>query len=491
VELEGSSHGEPDGAEAVRDLDRSAEVSVTVHLGIGGQGFDRPKALDSYRRFASDHSLWMRESAERCIRLGGAHRNMGRAFGTALRLYDDGAHRFRGRSGPLTVPEELAPWTLAVLGLDQRPLIRRRNLAAEAAPADGKGIWPADVARLYGIDQYTAAGPSVAIIALGGGYSPDDLQQAAEANGHQPPDVQDHKVSGIGNILGYDPAADQELALDIQVLAGLLPSAQIQVYFAANNEDGLTAALRKAVSDNQASVVSISWGSAESLWPDGLRAAAQSALEDAGKQKMTVVAAAGDHLAAGGLKDGAPHVLFPASSPLVLACGGTEIALDASGTAIHEESVWNSAAKGEFEGTGGGISDVFAVPDYQKSTPLPASLKDRQQRRGIPDVAALASAVPGYRIILSGEPQNMRGTSGAAPLWAAIVAMANALRGGRLGPVHSRLYAVPSLCRQITDGNNCWQGMGFDAGPGWNACTGLGVPTSATVEGLRLIPLEV
>ena len=201
-----------------------------------------------------------------------------------------------------------------------------------------------------------------------------------------------------------------------------------------------------------------------------------------------MVAAAGDKLAMGDGSDRAAHVLYPASSPRVLACGGTEIALDPSGNAIRDEFVWNSQTVDGFEGTGGGISDVFSVPDYQKNTPLPVSPKDGQKRRGTPDVAALASAVPGYRIIVGGEIKKMRGTSAAAPLWAALVAMANALRGPRLGAVHDRLYAVPSLCREIMQGNNRRDGVGFDAGPVWNACTGLGVPTSATVEGLRLIP---
>ena len=159
-----------------------------------------------------------------------------------------------------------------------------------------------------------APGQCVAIIALGGGYLPSDLQQAADANWHKPPAVADCAVNGMGNIFGFDPRADQELALDIQVLAALVHSARIAVYFAANNEDSLTAALRKAVADNEASVVSISWGSAESLWPEGMRAAAQSALEDAAKRKVTVVAAAGDKLATSDMADGAPHVLYPASS---------------------------------------------------------------------------------------------------------------------------------------------------------------------------------
>ena len=70
-----------------------------------------------------------------------------------MRIYDDGERRFRARTGPLPIPEELAPWTLAVLGLDERPVVRRRRLTAAAAPGDGKGLWPAEVATVEDWEQ--------------------------------------------------------------------------------------------------------------------------------------------------------------------------------------------------------------------------------------------------------------------------------------------------------------------------------------------------
>ena len=171
VELPGSDHGKPNEAEVIGNVDPKAEVFVTVHLRTDGEGLNRSRAVQGFRRFASEHDLWMRDGiTERCLRLGGTYKDIARAFGTVLRVYEDGSHQFHGRSGPLTVPEELAPWTLAVTGLDQRPLIPRRPLAPEAAPADGEGLWPADVARLYGIKPEPQLQPCVAVIALGGGY---------------------------------------------------------------------------------------------------------------------------------------------------------------------------------------------------------------------------------------------------------------------------------------------------------------------------------
>jgi kumamolisin len=141
---------------------------------------------------------------------------------------------------------------------------------------------------------------------------------------------------------------------------------------------------------NRPTVLSISWGSAEKFWQPGPRDAIQAALADAVRLKVSVTAASGDYLATGGLSDGAAHVFFPSSSPYVLACGGTKLNLQDG--AIASEKVW----KEETIGTGGGISDVFPVPDYQMNASLPQSVTTGKKGRGVPDVAAAAASVPGY-----------------------------------------------------------------------------------------------
>lgn len=172
------------------------------------------------------------------------------------------------------------------------------------------------------------------------------------------------------------------------------------------------------------------------------------------------------------MNDGHAHVNYPGSSPYVLGCGGTLMTLDAAGTAIADEIVWNDGMRG----TGGGISDIYAVPSYQSSVTLPASRNDGKQRRGVPDVAAAAAEKNGYRIALRGAEIVASGTSAVAPLWGAFIALVNEQRGEPLGFLNGRLYQNPTLLRQITSGNNMAGGIGYAAGPGWNACTGLGVP---------------
>jgi kumamolisin len=174
--------------------------------------------------------------------------------------------------------------------------------------------------------------------------------------------------------------------------------------------------------------------------------------------------------------DGKAHVDYPASSPYVLACGGTAVTLDAAG-AIADEVVWNDG----FTGTGGGISDLYPVPAYQDAHVLPPSFNDGKKRRGVPDVAAAASRLNGYRIIVDAGEIVASGTSASAPLWGACLALANAERGKPLGFLNTRLYRQSSLLRPIVTGNNIATGtnIGYQATRGWSACTGLGVPKGA------------
>jgi kumamolisin len=398
---------------------------------------------------------------------------MSEIFGASLGVYDDGHRRFRGRSGSLLIPAQIAPWTRAVLGFDQRPVVNR--LPGLAGEGQGDGLLPTEIAALYGIpSDGDFSTQCVGVIALGGGYLSSDLG-AAMAQMHRPAaNVINESVSGVTNDFGGGTPADQEIALDLQILAALLPNAKIVVYFAANRIESLVDAIHRAVWDdtNRPQVLSVSWGSAEKFWTECERDAVQAALADAVRLRVTMVFASGDDLATGGLTDGKAHVFFPASSPYVVGCGGTRAALDSDQKHIASEVAWNDGT----QGTGGGISDVFPVPAYQSNLSLPQSVNDGAARRGVPDVAGAAAKSPGYRICLGGRPTVKDGTSAAAPLWAALIAHANALRGAPVGLVNSSLYANPSFFREITKGNNRVGGKGYDAGPGWNACTGLGAP---------------
>ncbi len=193
---------------------------------------------------------------------------------------------------------------------------------------------------------------------------------------------------------------------------------------------------------------------------------------------ITVAVAAGDH--------GAPdtddptetraNVDFPASSPNVLACGGTRLIGDATG--ITSETVWN-----EHDGwaTGGGVSEFFPLPAYQKSVGVPKSINPGGKvGRGVPDVSGNADSNTGFIIRVDGSDQVIGGTSAVAPLWAGLVALLNSGRTQTVGFITPKLYGIKSstnALRDITDGDNGVNKVpGYKAKPGWDACTGLGSP---------------
>ena len=154
----------------------------------------------------------------------------------------------------------------------------------------------------------------------------------------------------------------------------------------------------------------------------------------------------------------------------MLACGGTR--LEAKNGVIIAETVWN-----DLDGwaTGGGVSEVFARPDYQKHAGVPKSANPRGKAgRGVPDVAGNADGATGYKVLVDGQSAIFGGTSAVAPLWAGLIALLNQAKGDRLGFMHPKLYALDAGkgFRDIVQGDN---GV-YKAKEGWDPCTGLGTP---------------
>jgi kumamolisin len=169
---------------------------------------------------------------------------------------------------------------------------------------------------------------------------------------------------------------------------------------------------------------------------------------------------------------------FPASSPYVLACGGTT--LEGSGTTITSEVVWNELAIGE-GATGGGVSTLFPLPTWQQGSKVPAPTT-AAGGRGTPDVAGDADPSTGYEVRVDGQTMVIGGTSAVAPLWAGLIALANQQNGVAAGFVNPALYAAGAskAFRDITGGNN----GAFSAGPGWDACSGQGSPVGSAIISL-------
>jgi kumamolisin len=200
-------------------------------------------------------------------------------------------------------------------------------------------------------------------------------------------------------------------------------------------------------------------------------AALDAACQSAAALGVTITAASGDNGSSDGVTDGKNHVDFPSSSPHVLACGGTN--LQGSGSSITSETVWNEQPQGG--ATGGGVSNVFTLPSWQSKAKVPAPANPAGGR-GVPDVAGDADPATGYIVRVDGKIMVIGGTSAVAPLWAGLIALANQQNGKPAGFINPLIYAAKakSAFRDITATNN----GSFKAGPGWDACTGLGSPVA-------------
>ncbi len=486
VDLPGSARQPMFGARELGPVAPDHQVQVTVVLRRKDAAGSDEQLLE---RFAHEHSLTLRSwhPNRRSAMLLGSAATMSSAFGVTLTSYEiqGTGVRFRGRTGSVMIPQELSGIVIAVLGLDTRPVAKphfRRCNEACAEPLFHRKkrqpttFTPPQLAALYNFPHgLTGEGETVGIIELGGGYRPADLTTYFKGLGVAEPNIVAVSVDGAINAPGSD--ADGEVMLDIEVAGSVAPGAKIAVYFAANTDQGFLDAITTASHDtvNNPSILSISWGGPEDSWTDQARGAMNTAFEDAAALGITVTVAAGDSGADDGVGDGALHVDFPASSPWVLSCGGTKVI--ASGSTIASEVTWNELSSGN-GGTGGGVSLCFPVPDYQLKTKIPAQQQTGAMGRGVPDVSGDADPISGYIVRVDGQQTVIGGTSAVAPLWAGLFALINQKLGAPVGFANPKLYTfAETTFRDIILGTN----GAYTAGPGWDACTGLGSPNGTAL----------
>jgi kumamolisin len=495
IKVPGSERKPMPGSRVVGSVDPEEVISVSIilrHQAVA-QG-NNPQTMQAMEDFAHEHELTVAEVnlKKRRIQMRGTLEALSAAFGADLKCYqiDDTGPTFRGRTGTLSMPAEFKDYVLAVLGLDSRPVAKphfrfNRRKHQPAGPPPGT-FTPPQVAKLYNYPSgANGSGQTVAIIELGGGFRKSDLKTYFQEIGVKQPSVTAVSVDGGHNSPGGD--ADGEVMLDIEVAGAIAPGASYAVYFAPNTDQGFVDAITDAVHDTarKPSVISISWGGPEDSWTEQGRDAMNAALQDAATLGVTVTVAAGDNGSTDGVGDGHLHVDFPASSPYVLACGGTKLA--GSGSQISSETVWNETANKE-GATGGGISKVFALPSYQASAKVDVNPETKFAGRGVPDVAGVADPVTGYAIRVDGQNTVVGGTSAVAPQWAALVAILNQELGKPVGFINPTLYSLPKgTLNDISQGNNDDSNLGhYSAGSGWDACTGLGTANgSALLDALQ------
>jgi len=478
------------------------------------------------------------DTARRLVQVSGTVAQLSRAFVVELAQYWTSKEVYRGREGAIYLPNAVADVVEGVFGLDNRRMARRMVRGSTAGP-----VTPPQVAQAYNFPNPAngAKGQTIAILEFSGptsvnptcGFAQSDIDgfidnlnattgsrlsttpvksvtvnRSKEAPGNVP-------GGSAKNFTGGD--GDVEVALDIEMVVSVAQQANVVVYFAPITEQGWVDAVTQIVVDttNDPSVLSISWGWSEletnadlspkdsepSPWPFEWTQQAFNkmthAFQSAAAIGMTVLVSSGDSGSDCGEQDGKAHVMYPASDPWVIACGGTIV----NKLSPLSEDTWNDAGGA----TGGGVSDLVSPVPWQANANVPISVNaDRRKGRGVPDVAGNASPNSGYDLWLYGHPTSklkitsgegagqpfgpVGGTSAAAPLYAALIALINAALKRRVGYLNPTLYGLGSsgVFRDINDGAGnavSWKNEdgskggpspGYTSGAGWDACTGWG-----------------
>ena len=395
--------------------------------------------------------------------------------------------------------------------------------AAGDAPAQG-AYTDNEIAGAYGFDALYAAGDEGAgtTIAVYELEADDPADIAAFANCYGTHSAISYvKVDGGA---GVGPGSD-EAAFDIENLIGFAPEAHLLVYQAPNSSSGLPGSgpydlYSAIINQDRAQVVSVSWGQCEVQLGSRAARAESTLFEQAAVQGQTIVAAGGDDGAedcdTGGARSStALAVDDPAAQPLVTGVGGTT--LQSLGPPPTERA-WDSGAAAETTAPsvgagGGGISSLWSIPAYQSGAPLRLGVVRSADRgsicghaggrcREVPDVSADADPATGYEIYWNGEDtepepsgwQALGGTSGAAPLWAALFSLADAspaCHGSAIGDAGPALYRVAAEhyaadFQDVSVGDTDYtatHGADWPAGRGYDLATGLGTPDAGPLVG--------
>jgi subtilase family serine protease len=454
------------------------------------------------------------------VGIRGTAAQFSRAFGTGFILYRlaNGRLAYANTRAP-RLPASIATAVQAVIGLDNLASPHPEDLvastraggAAAARVATG-GPQPCTAAQNEGSSQgaYTAN-------QLASAYSFSSLYGAGDLGAGQTVAIYELEPNLKSDIAAYQKcygtttnvtyvkvdggtgtgAGSGEASLDIEDVIGLVPEAKILVYQAPNTGTGAYDEYNSIIGQDRANVISTSWGLCESEEGSSAADAELTLFEEAATQRQSVLAAAGDD----GSEDCGTNALAvddPGTDPYVTSVGGLKLSkLGPPPT----ESVWDDSVGSG----GGGISEFWEMPTYQsgarkslhvigaKSSGKPCGASKGTYCREVPDVSANADPYTGYVVYHNGHWTTIGGTSAAAPLFAAFIALTNAstaCAGTNVGFLNPSLYSIAGTAYSanfydIKSGNNDWTGShpgDYAAGAGFDMASGLGAPDGATLS---------
>lgn len=422
--------------------------------------------------------------------------HIAKAFHTRLGMYSLNGRSFFAPGAALTLPVAIAPLITSITGLSDFTHVIHTPLPpvsggitaipkAAQAPDLGDctlygvlgGITRDKIAHSYALDQlykqgFHGQGMKVGVVELGDPYSRTDVANYAVCNGDQ---------LHLRNVQVDNPlppgTGGGEATLDLEMIAGLAPDAQILDYQTPQSDNiGFLDVLNKIAADDQVQVVSVSYGAGEDQFDLPYMSQFNDLLELLAVEGISVFIASGDCAAYTDGVFGQLMVSFPASAPWAIGVGGTSFQ-GGSEIAWSQPNPDHARCQNTW-GTGGGVSKNknFARPLWQTGPGVQNQYSN--SNRQVPDVAAVADNISIY---YQGFWQPVGGTSAATPMWAAgAVVLDQALQKKGmpfLGGVPT-LYTVANNSgrfhpfHDITKGNNLF----YPAGPGWDYPTGLGTP---------------
>jgi subtilase family serine protease len=436
----------------------------------------------------------------------------------AVAAYNVGAATSAGATSPSMQPHRVRvyPDAREVSANPDAP-----QFSCQGRPIDGsQGIVcydPSQIQKAYGVTSLLNKGKDgtgrtiVIVDAYQNPYIASDLATFDATFGLPDPIFDNHVMAGTP---AFDPndanqvGWGEETTLDVLWAHAIAPGAKIKLISAASNNDtDILAATQYAVNNDLGDVLSQSFGENENCVDPTLLKAEHQMYAKAKRQGWTVFASSGDSGASQFTCDGTGAVQVassPASDPLVTGVGGTTLSADVDGN-YQGETAWTEGiftgcnapanAADDINCSGGGFSDLFAKPSFQKS------MVKGKVGRGVPDVAYNAGVNGGVLTVCSicngGVPAVFLfgGTSAGSPQWAGLTAIADQVAHHRIGDINSALYSVAnssakyrSAFHDVTTGNNDVSeiGGGYDARKGWDPVTGLGTPNAA-----KLLPLLI
>jgi hypothetical protein len=347
-----------------------------------------PKAVQAIESFAKEHGLVVTRNEPASARMGlaGTADNVNAAFGVTLMDYENpklGA--FHARTGPVNVPREVADAITGVFGLNNHRILHRgfraaHHLAPQMATPNRSWFIPTELAPVYNFPNANAQQQCIGLLEFGGGVETSDVAAYFSKIGSSAPSVQVVAVEGVSTDPASDPDSTGEVMLDVDVAGALGAGAKLAVYFSTFDEKGLVDCLSKVINDstNDPSVVSISWGWDENesfnnegvIWSAAAIQHCNQSFLAAAQLGITVCVSTGDDGSEAQMNDGRAHVNFPATSPYVLAVGGTSLHVrkSAKGRLAHQRDC------------------------VERRVERRRNRGRRQRRHGLPGVAARKSA---------------------------------------------------------------------------------------------------